>query len=181
MTTHSLRGIRLTLALVGAAVSTCQVSMAQQTEQDVKAAFIYNFTKYVAWPSSVFESGASPIVVGEVGADSLDGALESTLGSRTVDGRRFVVKHFHWGQDLSGCQVLFVPSSEMSSASQLSQLKDRPVLVIGESPGFAKRFGIINFVLDANHLRFEINAQAAREAGLTISSKLLTLGKPPGG
>jgi len=154
-------------------------TMAQQLEQGVKAAFIYNFTKYVEWPAGSLDN-SNNIVIGIVGQDSLGGALEKTIEGKTAGGRKFVVRHFRWGQDLSQCNVLFVPAGEMGSAALLAHIKDRPVLTIGEAPGFARRDGIINFVIESNHVRFEINAQAAQGAGLAISSKLLALGKPPG-
>lgn len=165
--------------LIAATLCLVQAGSAQQIEQSVKAAFLYNFTKYVTWPAGSFESATSPIVIGIVGQDSLGGALESTVSGKTVDGRSIIVRHYRWNDDLSSCHVLFVPAAEVSNASQLLRLKQRPILTVGESAGFARRFGMINFVLRANRVRFEINAEAAREGTLTISSKLLSLGIPP--
>jgi hypothetical protein len=156
------------------------IAAAQEMEQNVKAAYLYNFTKYVTWPAGCFESNESPIVIGIVGTDSLGGALDSAVSGKTVDGRRLVVKHYRWNQDLSTCEVLFVPAGEMGNAALLERIKRKPVLTVGESPGFARRNGIVNFVIEANRVRFEINASAARDSGITVSSKLLSLAKVPG-
>ena len=152
----------------------------QQLEQTVKAAYIYNFTKYVEWPSGSFDNSGI-LVIGIIGSDAVAGELEKSVEGKSVGGKRIVVRHLRWGQDLAQCQVLFVPASEMSGASQLTHIKERPILTVGESPGFARRYGIINFIIESNRVRFEINAQSAKDAGLTISSKLLSLGRPPGG
>ncbi len=153
-----------------------QICFAVQLEQSVKAAFIYNFTKYVTWPAKAFDSGSSPIVIGIVGQDSLGGALEVAVNGKTVEGRPLVVRHLHWGQDLTGCHVLFVPGGEQENAAALKSLAGKPILIVGESSGFTHRAGIINFVIQSSRVRFEINDRAAKDRGLSISSKLLSLG-----
>jgi hypothetical protein len=153
---------------------------ADQAEQGIKSGFIYNFTKYIDWPASAFDR-SNTLVIGIVGKDSLGGLLEKAVEGKTTGGRRLVVRHLRWSDDLAQAYVLFVPEGEMGNAAQLDRLKSRPVLTIGETAGFARRHGIINFVIESERVRFEINADAARAAGLKISSKLLTLGKAPGG
>ncbi|HLK14394.1 MAG TPA: YfiR family protein [Fimbriimonadaceae bacterium] len=163
--------------LIGALSLLPCLGHAQMTEAKVKAAFLYNFAKYVEWPSSAFESPSSPIVIGTIGIDSLGEALEAVVEGKTAGGRRVVVHHFRWSDDISKCQELFVPASEIGSCNRLDGLRGKPVLVVGEYPGFAKRHGVINFTLEGNRIKFEINESNASHDGLTISSKLLSLGR----
>ena len=167
------------LALLGALAALTSASQAQSVEAKVKAAFLYNFVKYVEWPGSAFESDSSPIVIGIIGNDSLAGALESVVEGKTAGGRRLMVRHLRWSDDLSACQELFVPASEMGGAARLGNLRGKPVLVVGEAPGFARKHGAINFTVQGNRVRFEINGATASQGGLSISSKLLSLGKAP--
>lgn len=170
--------IRL-LAVLLWTVASLQLGTCQELERNLKAAFLYNFTKYVTWPAGTFSSSSSPIVIGVMGQDEIDSALDAVVSDKTVDGRKIVVRHYRWNQDLTTCQVLFIPASESANATQLSQLRNRPVLTVGESPGFAKNFGVVNFVVVSNRVRFEINEKIAKGCGLTLSSKLLSLGLAP--
>lgn len=151
----------------------------QSDEAKVKAAFLYNFAKYVEWPSSAFDGGGSPLVIGVIGSGPMSDALESVVDGKTVGGRRLVIRHLKWNDNLASVQELFVPADQMSGSAKLEPLKSKPILIIGESAGFARRHGAINFVVVGSRVRFEINESAAGQAGLTISSKLLSLGRPP--
>jgi len=74
--------------------------------------------------------------------------------------------------------MLFIASAESSRAEEIVQLlKGTSVLTIAETPGFSKQGGVINFVLEDSKVRFEVNVDAAKQAGLNISSRLLSLAK----
>ena len=167
-------GIRIWITILFCAASVA--AQAQGVEQIIKAAFLYNFAKYVEWPASAFDS-SNRFVIGIVGHDSLGGALDSAMEGKIIGDRRILVKHLRWDQDLSKCQVLFVPSSESGSYSKLEAVKHSQVLVVGESSNFARNLGIINFIVESSKVGFEINAKRAQNCGLKISSKLLTLAK----
>lgn len=154
-------------------------SASQASEYLIKAGFIYNFAKLMQWPAPAFAQPNSPIVIGIVGTtDPFQGTLDQVLRGKQVNGRGFVVKHLKWGDDLKGCNILFVSSSETAHLDSLFQLiRGLPVLTIGDTPGFAERGGIINFVLEDDRVRFEIDVQAAKQADINISSRLLTLAK----
>lgn len=153
--------------------------MHQSDIAKTKAAYLYNFTKYVTWPSWKFATKSSPIIIGIVGKDSLGGSLDKMVTGKQVGGRNLVVRHFHWGEDLSKCHELFVPADEVRHASQLDPLKTKPVLIVGESHGFARGRAAINFFLEDGKVRFEINQALATRVGLGLSSKLLALGRSP--
>jgi hypothetical protein len=144
----------------------------------IKAGFIYNFANLVQWPSNAFTQPDSPIVIGILGEDPFGTVLDRVLAGKKVNGRIFVVKRLKSVLDLKECHIVFVSSSEIAhSAEAIHLVKGMPILTIGEIPGFAKRGGIINLVLEDNKVHFEINVEAAKEADLNISSRLLALAR----
>lgn len=148
------------------------------SEYLIKAGFIYNFANLVQWPSSAFAQPNSPIVIGIFGEDPFGTILDRVLEGKKVNGRVFLVKHLKSVAELKECQIVFVSSSEMARLVEaIHSVKGMPILTIGEIPGFAKRGGIINLVLEDNKVHFEVNVEAAKEADLNISSRLLALAR----
>jgi hypothetical protein len=144
----------------------------------VKAAFVYNFTKFVTWPASSFPNSSSPFVIGIVGDDSLQGSLDAIVRNKTAENRPIVVRHIAW-TDIDSCNLLFIPNDESGRASQLSRVKSRSVLVVSESPGMLRKGATINLFLDQDRVMFEIAPNAAKDTGLTLSSRLLSLARSP--
>jgi hypothetical protein len=149
------------------------------SEYLIKAGFIYNFAKLTEWPAPSFPQPNSPIVIGILGEkDPFQGTLDDVLRGKQVNGRAFVVKHMKGKEDVKGCNMLFVSSSEKEHLDELFRfIQGLPILTIGDTPGFAQRGGIINFVLEDNRVRFDIDVEAAKQANITISSRLLTLAR----
>jgi hypothetical protein len=148
----------------------------QPTEYQIKAAFIFNFAKFVEWPAAAFPKASSPIVVGVLGENPFRDALEKTIKNKTVDEHPVVIREFRAATDATNCHILFISSSEKAQLPQiLKQLNGRSMLTVGEMPGFTETGGMINFVLEGTKIRFQINNEAANGAGLKISSKLLNL------
>jgi hypothetical protein len=145
-------------------------------EHVLKAAYLYNFALFVEWPPEAFTAIDSPIVIGVIGSDPFNSALNLAVGDKHVGGRAVIVRQLQWDQDLTGCHILFVSSSEASRTGELATRLDKlPVLVVGETPGFARRGGTLNFTKEGQKVGFEVNLTAARRARLTISSSLLNL------
>jgi hypothetical protein len=173
------------LLLASTAPSAHAQDASTSSEYLVKAGFIYNFANLVQWPSTAFSQPDSPIVIAVLGEDHFGVTLDRVLQGKKVNGRSFVVKRLKTMAELlksvaelKDCQILFVSSSEMVHLSEAIQLvKGIPVLTIGDTPGFANRGGIINLVLEDNKVRFEVNVDAAKQADLNISSRLLALAK----
>ena len=165
------------LSLLTAAPSRAQnTDSSDSSEYLIKAGFTYNFAKLMEWPSGAFAQPDSPIVIGVLGTDPFNGTLDQVLKGKQANGRAFEVKHLKWGADLRGCNILFVSDSETGHLDELfHSIKGLPVLTIGETPGFAQRGGIINFVVEDNRVRFEIDVDAAKQANINISSRLLSL------
>ena len=155
---------------------TIQVQAQAANEYQVKAAFIFNFAKFVEWPGDAFGEGGV-LVVGVVGDDPFGRALDQ-LNGNTANGRRLRVKRLRWDEDLRSCQILFISTSERRHLGKImDNIRGTSVLTIGEMPQFNQAGGIIKFVIQDDKVRFEINAGAAGQARLRISSKLLALSK----
>lgn len=145
-------------------------------EYQVKAAFIYNFARFVEWQPEIFRGEKDPIRICVLGHDPFGGSLSSTVEHKAVDGRLFAVGDVATPAEAAGCQVLFVSSSERKRiAAILSAIPTAGVLTIGEVEGFTHEGGIVNFKLENGKVRFEVNVEAAARARLRISSKVLEL------
>lgn len=166
-----LKLVTLLGAILAAAASAWQID-----EYQVKAAFLYNFARFVEWPASAFEKPDDPVRICILGENPFGSALEQAISGKVVEGRRFIVRQVSNNEPVGRCQVLFVNSSERKRFRSLAAgLKGRGILTVGESSGFASDGGIINFKLEAGRVRFEINPDAAEQERLRISSKLLSL------
>ena len=146
-------------------------------EYEVKAAFLYNFAKFVEWPTDAFSSPSEPLTLGVLDTDPFGDTLK-ILEDKSAGGRRINIKRFDSVQQLDRCHILFISNSEKGNLPQiLTLIKKWNVLTVGEMKGFAEAGGVINFILIDKKIRFEINADAARRAGLKISSQLLKVAK----
>ncbi len=152
------------------------VLLAQFDEYHVKAAFLYNFAKFVEWPPATFKTRQDPIVICVLGASPFQKILEEAVNGKTVEGRKFAVHQIEDLEPKCDCQILFVPSSGRKRyRSMAGGLRGSGILTVGETPGFTEEGGVINFKLEGDRLRFEINVEAAERERLRISSKLLGL------
>lgn len=153
-------------------------SQPRTTEYDVKAAFLYNFVKFAEWPDSAFRDEEAPIVIGIFGEDPFGPELDRMLEKKTAHGRRFQIRRLLLPGDAASCHVLFVANASTERLPTLLEaIGSRPVLTIGESPGFALSGGHINFVVENNRVVFEINVQQSASASLKFSSQLLRLAR----
>jgi hypothetical protein len=142
-----------------------------QTEYRVKAAFLYNFARFVTWP----ELPAGQFTLCVLGSDSLGGEL-NMLANKTVHERQLRIMRLDGVTSLDQCQLVFVGRSYVHQLRDvISMLRDQPVLTVSDIENFITSGGMIGFRLLDNKVRFEINTGAAGGAGLSISSKLLTL------
>ncbi|MDY6989879.1 MAG: YfiR family protein [Thermodesulfobacteriota bacterium] len=147
----------------------------ESREYQVKAAFLYNFVKFVEWPAKAFSDDQSAIIVAIVGDDPFGTAIE-TIKDKKAKGKSLVINSFAKIEDVDNCHILFISrSKERHLDSILAYVRDRHVLTIGDMEDFAQRGGIIHFVTSGNRIGFKINMDAAERAGLKISSRLLKL------
>jgi hypothetical protein len=168
-------GTRLALALAVAMVF--QVSaQAQADEYHVKAAFLFNFAKFVEWPTETFKTPADPIVICVLGENPFGNAIEETISGKSVGGRTFSVREISGTQHPWSCQILFVNSSALNQfRAVIGRIKGAGVLSVGEAEGFTADGGVINLKVEHGNVRMEINVAAAEYTNIHISSKLLSL------
>ena len=157
-----------------------RTSQAQSfTEYEVKAAYIFNFAKFVEWSDSIFPSKTSPLILGIYGGDPFGDILQKTFNDRTVNGRKWIVKYYKEGDKIEKCHILFIPKIEMVELLKvLNSVRNRSILTVGDNiKDFCQTGGIINFTPQYSKYRFEINNGEASKIKLIISSKLLILSK----
>jgi uncharacterized protein DUF4154 len=175
-------GPRLVLAL-GAIVTALGLPPSARagsvpSEYEVKAALLFNFAKFVAWPAESFASTDAPFAIGVVGSDPFGPSLERMLAGKTIGGRAIVIRRWRNARDRGACQLLFVSASEQDHLQEvLDGLREEPVLTVGDMPRFAAKGGIIGLTLSDNRIRFEINESRADALHLAISSRLLSLAR----
>ena len=172
------RACRVGLWLSLLAVAVSAAAQNQLSEHQLKAAFVYNFAKFVEWPAGAFGNPADPLRFCVLGDDVLAQELEELARSKTIAGRPVMARRVKTLADTQHCHVLFVGAQEKSRVPELpASVRSATMLTIGESDGFVNWGGVINLLLDKDQLRFEVNLQAAEQARLKISSKLLALAR----
>jgi hypothetical protein len=142
------------------------------SEYQVKAAFLFNFAKFVDWPGESF-AAEREFAICVAGDGDVSQELEAVVKGRDVDGKPVVVRSLSDPSAGDGCQILFAIDDE--AAIETRSLTASGMLTVGQSKGFARHGGMINFVLVGKKVRFEVNKRSAETAGLSISSHLLKL------
>ena len=168
-----IRGLLWWLALAGAVAFAAEPVI---SESQIKAAFLYNFTKFIEWPDATLADKRKPLTIGVLGNPELAVELESIVEGRKVNGHAIVVRNVDAADDLGALQILFVSAAEDARfASLRSSLADAALLTVGESPEFASAGGAITFLAQDGKLRFEINMTSAERARLKVSAELQKL------
>ena len=172
----ALAGSILLSCLAGASFAANAPTVAQ--EYDLKAAFLFNFARYVEWPAEAFATSATPITIGILGEDPFGPSLDEIVANEDVRSRKLIVRRFATIDQVESCHILFVSASQAGHMDQIAaKLGNRSVLTVGDVSGFTSRFGMIGFEMARNRVRLRINLAAARAAKLTISSMLLRQAK----
>jgi len=168
---------------------------AASREYQIKAAFLYNFIKFVDWPKEKVTDPNAPLTIGIIGKDLFGNAFDP-VGDKDTKGRKVLIKRFKPWEELkkSGekdkslldreiealrkCHLLFICSSEEKNLKEIINLvKDHSILTVADVQDFLESGGIINFLMEEKKVRFEINVTTARRAKLQIRSQLLRLAK----
>lgn len=171
---------QLLLVLAGLILAGWQTGFSADSavskEYQIKAAFIYNFTKFVEWPARSFAGTNSPIVIGVMGRNPFADELEKIAKDHTVNGRVILVKNLTSAAEVETVHLLFINAGEEDRWNEvLKSLRKSAVLTVGESERFAELGGIINFTLQGDKVRLEINLDTMEQAGLKINAQLLKL------
>lgn len=165
---------RIAVWLLIAVASVCEaVAQEPSIEYQVKASYLYNFTRFVDWPDDAVV-GAANFNLCVVGAWRFGGALEGLNGERVEDRPLSIRRLPNMAGAMSArCHLLFIGRGELDAAREV--VAARGLLTVGEEPGFLVRGGIINLIETSGRIRFEVNQKAAEHAGLAISSRMLRL------
>jgi hypothetical protein len=166
---------------IAIAVASALVAPAQaqsQNEYQVKAAFLYNFAKFVEWPASAFQGSTQPMALCILGRDPFGHWLKEIIDGRSVEGRAVVLRHISNASEAGSCHVLFAGASESKRTwSALESMKTPGLLTVGDCTDAREGGAIITFTLEGDRVRFEVNNGAAERGKLRISSRLLSLAR----
>jgi len=148
-------------------------AFAKANPSQVEAAFLRNFARYVTWPAHAFAEDRSPWNVCILGRDPFGEVLDNTFKGRTEQGRTFETFRAETLDELPSCQIVFVAYKEAAKRrAALAELKNRPVLTVGDAPGFLQEGGIIRFQVE-EYVKMSINLDQARSVSLKIQTKML--------
>jgi hypothetical protein len=167
--------VRLALlaCLAGVLAGNSGAQDAEYSEDDVKAAFLYHFATYVQWPASVPTD--RPLTIAVLGAPQVVANLEEFLPGRSVAGRSVLVRVLEGLESLADDDVLFIGAEHNARLSELIEsIGDRPILVVTDAADGLDHGAIVNFQIINERVRFEISVPAAQDAGLRLSSRLLS-------
>jgi hypothetical protein len=173
-------GIRMLAAWTCALIAGNITARATPTsEYEIKAAFLFHFAQFVEWPAGAFKGANSPLTYCTFGADPFRGSLDESLRGKTIGERGIRVQHLKQAEGIQDCQVLFIGGAESkrAAAGVLANVKGSAILTVGESQDFAEDGGMIEFCLEGNKIRFNINLATVSAAKLKMSARLLTLAK----
>ena len=164
------RAILSVLALAPFSSSACPEN--ENPEYQVKAAFLFNFLKFIEWPAAA--SNDSPWVIGVLGHDPFGDLLDNAVRGEIVNGRPVEVRRYSHVADVKDCSILFIGRAEFERVGTVTQ---PGLLTVGEAPDFLKSGGAVNFYSKDHRVHFEIRMSAIHSAGLYVSSQLLKLGR----
>ena len=166
------RRIGVGLLCLARALSAC-ADGAISHEYEIKAAFLFNFTRFIEWPSESFTDPTGPIVIGVIGDDPFGAELANAVKNRRVNGRSIVARSISSAEDARATHLLFVGMTRPEDLARLMRvLSGYPVMTVGESAAFTALGGTITFVVQDNKVRFQINAESAEQVHVRISAQL---------
>jgi len=145
-------------------------------EYRVKAVFLFNFTQFIEWSPSSFISAQAPFVIGVLGENPFGSYLEDVVAGEKVNGHPLVVYHYKNTEEIKTCHILFINKAGINNLEDIrASIKGKNILTVSDATGFLKQESMIRFITKDNKIRIQINLEAAKEADLTISSKLLRI------
>jgi len=152
-------------------------------EASVKAVFLYSYGRYVTWPEAGPGKIEGNFVIGVLGDSAVTAKLQRIAKKRTIAGQPIELILVESLDEIPRCHILYVAGQADENRQQaiVAATADQPLLLVGETHGFAERGAAINFYISGNRVRFQINAETVRQRGLQLDAQLLNLGDPVGG
>lgn len=167
--------LRRTIVALSCLLFAVSSAHAQQkpSEYQVEAAYLYNFGRFIEWPTTAVAKGDS-FTVCVLGEDPFGPTLDSTLAGESIGGKRAIAKRISTAQESAGCHILFLSAADSRQLNRImGDVAKQGVLTVSDMPHFSQRGGMIQFVLEGTRIRFEVNLTATEHAGLALSSELL--------
>ena len=150
--------------------------IAHAQNEKFKALFMYNFTKYIEWPAAARQGD---FVIGVLGNSPMTKELEIIAGKQKVGSQNIVVKTFNTIEEVTNCQILYIPTAKSSSLPQvIDKVNGKSVLLVTDKDGLAKQGACINYVKDGDRIKYELNRNNVEKRGMVVNSSLVTLGIP---
>jgi hypothetical protein len=164
----------LLLSLCGSRLAGAQAV----SEDQVKAAYLYSFAKFVEWPAGTFASPSDPIRLCILNSRSFQTQLNKIAGNKQIAGHPVLVIFVQDAKQARGCHELFIDSSQSQATPQIiDTLRGTSVLTVGDTNSFVEQGGIINFIVQDDHVQFQVNQKAALQARLRMNSQLLSVAR----
>jgi hypothetical protein len=145
---------------------------AQEQEANLKAVFIYNFTRYIDWDTT---GAGNDFIIGIIGPSAVTGSLMEIAKKNTVKNKKIIIRQFSKPEDIEYCHILFIPQKLPFPLYSILNRVGKGMLTISEEPGYAKQGTAFNFVIKDDKLKFEADLKAIYSAGLRAGSQLLKL------
>jgi hypothetical protein len=162
------------ILLLVAGSPTLSAQPTASAEYQIKAVFLFNFARFVDWPTKAFPDANSPFVIGVLGDDPFGSYLDETVRGEKVNEHPLTVQRYRRVSEIKACQVLFISRSEADHVDQiLASLKGRSILTVSDTDDFVAHGGMIRLAIEKNKPRMHIKLDAVKAANLAISSKLL--------
>jgi hypothetical protein len=166
---RAVSGVVVLLSLLSLFATPCRTQV--QDENAVRAAFVFNLTKYIEWPRT-----GNEVVIGVVGGGSIGEALQKTLAGKTVESRPIRVVLSPADDELPHCQLLYLThTSSKTLRAALDKVRSKDILTVGDTDSFAREGGMIGLVRADEQIQIQVNLEVAEESQLKISSRLLNL------
>jgi hypothetical protein len=173
-----VRQIRAVAAIVLLLASVSLPAAESATADQIKAAYLFNFAKFVEWPAEALPQSDSIVTFCALGLSPVVDELDSVLRGKTITGHKIALRRLQSPDEIAGCHVVFLTvGAGKQQPKLLKAASGHPILLVGDSPGFAQSGGAMNFVMESGKVLFEVNLRAVDGAGLKMSAKLLSLAR----
>ena len=170
--------LRILLLAVLLAAVAAEPQATASLDQKVKAAYLYNFAKFVEWPPESATPNSNALAVCVLDDEAFAEVVEQTVRGKTANGRPFVVRRNPEPQQIRSCHILFIGAVERKRWGRLVEaVAGSGVLTVSDTDRFTHIRGIINFIVEGNRIQFEVNVDAVARSGLRISSRLLQVAR----
>ena len=169
-----LVSVAIALASGLLAIPGLHAQNSKPTDSQVKAAYLYNFGRFIEWPANVTPAKTGSFNICVLGEDPFGPALDATLAGELIGNQRVVARRITSLHEAGECRILFISSSETNRLNKIIESLDKAaVLTVSDAPQFLQRGGMIQFVSEGNRIRFEVNLTATQRSSLILSSELL--------